>query len=72
MSRIKTQYFISKLNIENKESQERIKRLSDLTFEGILIHHDKIVIEANQTFLLLSGYSLDEIIGKNINDLFYF
>ena len=71
IARIGTHYLLNKLNRENKEREEKLKRLSELTFEGVLIHVDKIIIEANQTFLSLSGYSLDEIIGKNINELFY-
>ena len=52
-----------------KDSQERFKNLSAVTFEGIVIHDKGIVLDANQSFVEISGYSLDEIIGKNIIEL---
>lgn len=49
-----------------KESEERFKKLSNLTFEGIIIHNNGIVIDINQSFVDMFGYSRDELIGKNI------
>jgi PAS domain S-box-containing protein len=57
------------IEIELKESQERYKNLSEVTFEGILIHDKGICIDANSSLLNLIGYQLDEVIGKNIVDL---
>jgi PAS domain S-box-containing protein len=48
-----------------KESEERYKRLSDLTFEGILFHKDGIIIDFNQSFINLTGYHREELPGKN-------
>lgn len=52
--------------IELKESEERFKLLSELTFEGIVIHKNGIAIDCNQSFLNILGYNKDEIIGKNM------
>ncbi|MFX0086195.1 MAG: PAS domain S-box protein [Candidatus Hodarchaeota archaeon] len=48
-----------------KESEERYRRLSEAAFEGIVIHDQGIIIEANQTYAKLLGYELSEIIGSN-------
>ena len=60
-----------KLNAEKaiEESNERFKMLSDLTFEGIVIHTNGIAIEINSSLERLTQYSREEIIGKNIIEL---
>lgn len=52
-----------------KESEERFKTLSDLTFEGILIHDNGIVLDCNLSFERQIGYSREELIGKNFIEL---
>ncbi|MBU0473540.1 MAG: PAS domain-containing sensor histidine kinase [Bacteroidetes bacterium] len=49
-----------------KASEERFSRLSDLTYEGILIHKNGIVIDINSALERISGYSAEELIGQNI------
>jgi len=44
-----------------KESEDRFRRLSEVSFEGILIHDKSMIIDANQTFLKMFGYSYSEI-----------
>jgi len=48
------------------ESEERFKKLSNLTFEGILIHDKGMVIDINESLMKLLGYTKEELIGKNI------
>lgn len=52
-----------------EESNQRFKNLSQLTFEGILIHKDGIIQDTNLAFKKLSGYSREEIINKSLFDL---
>ncbi len=52
-----------------RESKGRFKKLSNLTFEGIIIHDRGIVVDVNRSFLEMLGYNHKEIIGKNIIDL---
>lgn len=52
-----------------KESEERYKLLSNITFEAIFLHKQGIVIDANQSLARMIGYSIEEIIGKNIIEL---
>lgn len=52
-----------------KESEERFKILSSLSFEGILINHKGIVIDLNDSLSRMFGYTKEEMIGKNIINL---
>lgn len=45
---------------ELKASQERFKRLADASFEAIVIHQDGTLIDVNQQYLDLFGYTLGE------------
>jgi PAS domain S-box-containing protein len=52
-----------------RESEERFRKLSDLTFEGILIHDNGIIIDCNLSFERQIGYSREKLIGQNLFDL---
>jgi PAS domain S-box-containing protein len=52
-----------------KESEERYKLLSNITFEGIFLHKKGVIFDANQSLANMIGYSLEEIAGENIIDL---
>ena len=52
-----------------KESEHRFRKLSNLTFEGIMIHDNGIVIDVNDTVVSMFGYSREELIGNNIIQL---
>lgn len=52
-----------------QESEERFKTLSNLTFEGILIHADGIVRDLNLSFANIVGYKREELLGKNIIEM---
>ena len=54
-----------------RESEDRFKKLSSFTFEGIIIHNDAIAIDINNSALELLGYERDEIIGRNLFDLIH-
>jgi PAS domain S-box-containing protein len=60
-----------KINTEKviDESNARFKMLSELTFEGIIIHSDGIAIDINSSLERLTQYSREEIIGNNIIEL---
>lgn len=51
-----------------RESEKRYKLLSDLTFEGIVIHQEGVVWDANPAFLAMFGYDRDELIGQQVID----
>ena len=54
-----------------KESETRYRELIELAPDGILLgSHEGIITGANSNMLKLSGRTLNELIGKNINILF--
>lgn len=52
-----------------KESQERYRILAEATFEGIVISEEDVIVDANEQFRRMLGYSESELIGKRIADL---
>jgi PAS domain S-box-containing protein len=50
---------------ELQEEQERFLKLSEASFEGIVIHKNGIILDANRMFAQMLGYELPEIIGKH-------
>lgn len=50
------------------DARERYKLLADLTFEGIVIHRDGVLLDANRAFLAMFGYEQDEVIGQQVID----
>lgn len=55
-----------RFEIELKESEERFKKLSELTSEGIIIHKGGICTDVNKAFEDIFGYNKDELIGQNL------
>ncbi|MDX8340795.1 PAS domain S-box protein [Draconibacterium sp. IB214405] len=49
-----------------KESEERFRFLSNAAFEGIIIHDNGTILDVNATVLRLTGFSREEMIGKNL------
>lgn len=49
-----------------KASEEKFKFLSKSTFEGIIVHKKGVIIDVNNSFTKLTGYSKKECIGVNI------
>jgi len=52
-----------------RKNEERFRRLSDLTYEGIIIHKSGIVIDVNPTLIRMIGYINEELVGKNFINL---
>jgi len=51
-----------------RESEERFRRFSDVTTEGIFFHHQGVIIDANRPLAIMFGYQLDELTGRNLVD----
>ena len=50
-------------------TEDRFKLLSEATFEGICIHDQGIILDANQQFADMFGYTVDEIKGMHCSNL---
>ncbi|HEX2619168.1 MAG TPA: PAS domain-containing sensor histidine kinase, partial [Phototrophicaceae bacterium] len=46
-----------------RESEQALREVVDATFEGIAIHEDGTIVEVNQSFCSIMGYSRHELIG---------
>lgn len=51
------------------EISERFRKLSEASFEAIIIHENGKIVEVNEACTKLFGYSHDELIGKTAFDL---
>lgn len=57
---------------ENAEKSEaKFEQLSNLTFEGILIHDLGIAVDTNLAFTKMFGYGNEELLGKNIIEILF-
>ncbi|WP_372793614.1 PAS domain S-box protein [Lutibacter sp.] len=59
----------SKILLQN--SEKKFKKIANLTFEGIIIHNNGIVIDINHSFEKMFGYNHDELIGKDFVNILY-
>jgi len=58
-----TEYKLAEIML--RESEERFKGLSDAVFGGIIIHDKGIILECNRGLSELTGFSMEELKGKN-------
>lgn len=54
-----------------KESEQKFKNLANLTFEGILLMKDGIIIETNDAICDFTGYSRAELLNKPAIEVFF-
>jgi len=52
-----------------QEGEERFRRLSDATFEGILIHEGGKILDANQSLASMFGVDLTKVAGTGLLEL---
>jgi two-component system cell cycle sensor histidine kinase/response regulator CckA len=51
-----------------RESEERFRALSSGAFDGVVIHEKGIILEVNEAFNRIFGFTREEVIGKPILD----
>ncbi len=52
------------------ETEDRVKTLYEATFEGIVVHKDGKVLDANRSLGPMFGYGIREVVGMDILELF--
>ncbi|MDQ3949823.1 MAG: PAS domain S-box protein, partial [Gemmatimonadota bacterium] len=48
-----------------RESEERFRQLAEVAVEGVVIHDNGLILDANESFARMFGYRLDELLGRN-------
>jgi PAS domain S-box-containing protein len=51
-----------------RESEERLQRFFEAAFEGLVLHEDGKILDANAPFAAMFGYELSEVIGRDVLD----
>lgn len=51
-----------------RDSEDRMRKLAEATTEGIVFHQNGVVTDANQALLSMLGYSLGEVVGRQVLD----
>jgi PAS domain S-box-containing protein len=51
-----------------EESEARYRKIIEASFDGINMVIDGVVVEANQGFAEMFGYTLEEVIGRRVTD----
>ncbi len=69
IARINTHITLRRQQIRLKEERERFQKLSEAAFEGVIIHDNGRILEANQAVVEISGFHKNDLIGKNFYDL---
>ena len=52
-----------------RASEARFRQLADATFEGLVIHRDGIVIDANTAMAAILGWPQDLLLGRSLFDI---
>ncbi|MBW1636194.1 MAG: response regulator [Deltaproteobacteria bacterium] len=56
----------SRLEKELNDSEERFKTLTEASWEGVIIHNNGLIIEGNQQFFDMFGYTKEELLRTHI------
>jgi len=49
-----------------KESEQRFRQLASLTQEGVAVHIDGRIVDANDSFAKMFGYEVSEVVGQDL------
>ncbi len=53
-----------------RRSEAKFRRLTEATFEGIILHDQGIIIDINSSLARLIGYSPAQLVGRPVHELF--
>jgi PAS domain S-box-containing protein len=54
--------------LRTEQENERLRQLTESTFEGILVHRDGVVLDANSALCRMVGLPLDELKSRRLAD----
>ncbi len=58
-----------KVEEELRQSEQRFKQIANSSYEGIIIHDDGLILDANERSAVLFGFGSEPLVGKVITDL---
>ncbi len=54
-----------------QESEYRYKEFSDLALDGIILHNGGYLLDCNETFIKMTGYPREQLVGKKVIKLLF-
>jgi len=57
------------MEAELPQSEDRHRRMAEATFEGVVLSEGGVILDVNEQFTEMFGYSLPELIGKPVIEL---
>jgi len=49
-----------------RESEERFRSLTEAALDGVLIHENGVILDANPSLCAMTGYTLTELVGRHV------
>lgn len=59
-------FILLRMYFLRKNSEQRLKQLTEVTLEGLIIHDGHLILEVNDKYCETTGFEREEIIGENI------
>lgn len=69
LARVNAHLSNHRLQQQLQEERARFQALTEATFEGILIHEARRIVDVNQALIELTGYQRAELLGKDMLEL---
>jgi PAS domain S-box-containing protein len=69
LARVSTHLTIRDLQKQLRKEHERLHRLADAAFEGIIIHDQGRILDVNQAVVRIFGFRPDELLKKTVPEL---
>jgi PAS domain S-box-containing protein len=69
LARVSTHLTIRDLQLQLRKEHERLHRLAEAAFEGIIIHDEGRILDVNQAVVQMFGFQADELLEKTVPEL---
>ena len=60
---------LQKQIVDRRQAEERFRRLSDASIEGVMIHNGGRILDVNRRFIEMFGYSMEELRNMDVLEL---
>ncbi|MBN2892231.1 MAG: PAS domain S-box protein [Bacteroidales bacterium] len=59
-------FILLRMYMLRKNSEQRLKQLTEVTLEGVIIHDGDLILEVNDKFCEISGFQRNDVVGENL------